>query len=132
MNTFTSEDVKNHVNPDENSQAYQPFKSGHKSRYNDEERSSSDDDSYRDKKQRPSDDESSSDRGYKRLGGKGNSSRDNTDGVRERPRKNHANNNKANNNDRPVSNGRKFASVTVLLLVIVNKGGVKEKLCNDQ
>jgi hypothetical protein len=115
MNTFNGDDnTAKRVNPAESSQAYQPCNIAQK--YNEDERSSSDDDSYRykNRKQRPSDDELSSEPGYARVGDNGKVSRDNIDGPRDpvRPNQNdtYAKVNKRNNNNRPMSNGRKYTA----------------------
>lgn len=114
MNTFTADDdTAKRASPTESSQDYQPYKFGHKSQHNADDRSSSDDDSYRYQKQRPSDDELSSEPGYAKVGENGNILRDNLDGSRDPPRSRqndvYAKLNKGNN--RPVSNGRKYTCI---------------------
>ncbi len=115
MNTFAADDnTATRINPAESSKAYQPYQFGQKSKYIEDDRSSSDDDSYRYKnqKQRLSDDELSSEPGYARVNEKGKISRDDTDGPRDPPRPNsnsiYSKVNKGNNNNRPISNGRKY------------------------
>jgi hypothetical protein len=115
MNTFTADDnTAKRGNPTESSRAYQPYIIGQKSRYNEDERSSSDDDSYgynRNKKPPPSDDEIS-EPGYARVGENGKVARDKTDGSRDPSRPNpnsvYAKVDKGNNNNRAMSNGRKY------------------------
>ena len=116
MNTFTGDEhTAKRGNPTESSKAYQPYIIGQKSRYKDDERSSSDDDSDGYKKQLPSDDEMSSEPGYARVAENGKVSRDKSVESRDQSRPNpnsiYAKVDRGNNN-RPMSNGRKYNALT--------------------
>lgn len=117
MNTFNADDNNGPAKPanrTESSKTYQPYVIGQTSKYSDEERSTSDDDSdISGKKKELSDDELSSEPGYLRVGENGKIIRDGVDRPRE-PAKPNPNDiysklQKRNNNNRSLPNGRKYS-----------------------